>query len=230
MKSMKKILGITVIALFLSSCKSDFNFDAYSTDLFIAENVKKPAEMEIEISSCTSDSFEKYKTEILSVFSTSSNAKVIDCVKKGHDSMLVISLDALIASDENGSIEFGEFDLVLVRQVVPDGVIDGKNYEVRGVRPMMSDSFIERVKMLMKQKMQSLTFENVTLTITLNNDERDDILVSGTFLWVDGEPFERYSRQKLERRQKLELKFSKVVSDLVLRMKAPTVVFVGRLK
>jgi hypothetical protein len=230
MKSMKKILGITVIALFLSSCKSDFNFDAYSTDLFIAENVKTPAEMAIEISSCTSDSFEKYKTEILSVFSTSSNAKVIDCVKKGHDSMLVISLDSLIASDENGSIEFGEFDLVLVRQVVPDGVIDGKNYEVRGVRPMMSDSFIERVKMLMKQKMQSLTFENVTLTITLNNDERDDILVSGTFLWVDGEPFERYSRQKLERRQKLELKFSKVVSDLVLRMKAPTVVFVGRLK
>lgn len=229
---MEKILGITLIAFFLSSCKSDFNFDAYSTDLFIAESVKTPAEMAVEISSCTGDSLEESKTEILSLFSTDSNAKVVGCVNKDNHSMLVVSLDAVIASvDENGQVPDVEgFDLVLIRQVLPDGEVDGKNYEVRGVRTWLVPSFIERVKMLMKQNMQSLTFDDVSFTITLNNDERDDILVTGNFLWVDGEPFESYSRQKLERRQKLELKFSKVVSDLVLRMKAPTVVFVGRLK
>jgi hypothetical protein len=216
----------------LSSCKSDFNFDAYSADLFLAENVKTPAEMAVEISSCTGDSLEESKTEILSLFSTGSSAKVVDCVNKGNHSMLVVSLDAVIASvDEDGQVPDVEgFDLVLVRRVVPDQEIGGKIYEVRGVRPVMNDSFIERVKMLMKQNLQSLTFDDVSLKIILNNDEREDVLVSGRFLWVDGEPFESYSRQKLERRQKLELKFSKVVSDLVLRMKAPTVVFVGRLK
>jgi len=180
--------------------------------------------MAVEISSCTSDSLEETKTEILSMFSRTSNAKVVGCETEGMNSMLLVSVDAEIAS------ETSNFDLMIFRNILPDLELDGKTYEVSSVRPMISMDFLKRVETVMENNMQSLSYDKVSLTMTLNNDEREDIIISGYNLWVNGEPMESFRRQKLARRQKLDFKFSNVFSDLVLNGNGPIAFYVGKQK
>ena len=219
-----KKLGIVLITFLLSGCNSDFHFDVFSSDFFLKDNVTTPAEMAVEISSCTSDSLEETKTEILSMFSRTSNAKVVGCETEGMNSMLLVSVDAEIAS------ETSNFDLMIFRNILPDLELDGKTYEVSSVRPMISMDFLKRVETVMENNMQSLSYDKVSLTMTLNNDEREDIIISGYNLWVNGEPMESFRRQKLARRQKLDFKFSNVFSDLVLNGNGPIAFYVGKQK
>ena len=221
---MIKKLGIVLITFLLSGCNSDFHFDVFSSDLFLKDNVTTPAEMAVEISSCTSDRLEEQKTEILSMFSRTSNAKVVGCETEGMNSMLLVSVDAEIAS------ETSNFDLMLFRNILEDLELDGKTYEVSSVRPMISMDFLKRVETVMKNNMQSLSYDKVSLTMTLNNDEREDVIITGYNLWVNGEPMESFYRQKLARRQKLDFKFSNVLSDLVLLGNGPIAFYVGKQK
>ena len=90
--------------------------------------------------------------------------------------------------------------------------------------------FLQRVNSLMEENLQTLSYENVKFEIALNNDEREDAIITAYNLWVDGEPFQNYRRQPLKRRGKITLTFSNLVSDLILRNKMPIVTFVGRSK
>ena len=78
--------------------------------------------------------------------------------------------------------------------------------------------------------MQTVSYENVKFEIALNNDEREDAIITAYNLWVDGKPFQNYRRQFLKRRGKITLTFSNLTSDLILQNKMPIVTFVGRLK
>ena len=64
--------------------------------------------------------------------------------------------------------------------------------------------------------------------ILINNDEKGDILVTAYQLWVDGEPFESFRRQPLSRRGTYKLKFSNLVSDLILNHQMPIVAYIYR--
>jgi hypothetical protein len=219
-----KTIQFLAVSFLLSACNSDFKVDVFSSDFFLTDNVKTPAEMAVEIPSCTSERLEKYKTEIISMFSNDSNAKVVGCERRDMDSMLIVSLDAEIASETSRS------DVVLFRESFPDLTHENKNYEVRGVSPMLNANFIQRVKSMMNNNMQSLTYDKVSLAVTLNNDGREDLLVTGYNLWVNGEPKERFRREMLPRRQKLDLRFSNIISDLVIRGNKPTIFFIGKQK
>ena len=215
---------LLMATILLSACNSDFKIDIFSSDFFLSENVKTPAEMAVGIPSCKSERLEKYKTQILSMFATNSNAKVVGCERRGMDSMLLVSIDAEIASETSNA------DVILFRKNFPDLTHEDKNYEVRGVSPMLSANFIQRVKSMMKSNMQRLNYDSVSLAVTLNNDGREDLLVTGYNLWVNGEPKERFRREKLSRRQKLDLRFSNITSDLILRGSAPIIFFVAQQK
>ena len=82
----------------------------------------------------------------------------------------------------------------------------------------------------MQENMQTLSYDNIKFEIALNNDERKEVFVTSYNLWVDGEPFEVYRRQALERRKKIKLTFSNLTSDLILRNKMPVAAYVARLK
>lgn len=206
----------------LVACKSEFLVEAYVSDAFLDENINTPASMKVEIPSCGSQS--EYEGKIISLFDSTSNAKILGCEEKGMESFMVVSLDAEMAT------ETSKRDLILFRESFGDLEIDGTLYEVMALKPVISGDFLQRVNSLMEENMQTVSYENVKFEIALNNDEREDAIITAYNLWVDGKPFQNYRRQFLKRRGKITLTFSNLTSDLILQNKLPIVTFVGRLK
>lgn len=206
----------------LVACKSEFLVEAYVSDAFLDENINTPASMKVEIPSCGSQS--EYEGKIISLFDSTSNAKILGCEEKGMESFMVVSLDAEMAT------ETSKRDLILFRESFGDLEIDGTLYEVMALKPVISGDFLQRVNSLMEENMQTVSYENVKFEIALNNDEREDVIITAYNLWVDGKPFQNYRRQFLKRRGKITLTFSNLTSDLILQNKMPIVTFVGRLK
>ena len=211
-----------VFFLVLVACKSEFLVEAYVSDAFLDENINTPASMKVEIPSCGSQS--EYEGKIISLFDSTSNAKILGCEEKGMESFMVVSLDAEMAT------ETSKRDLILFRESFGDLEIDGTLYEVMALKPVISGDFLQRVNSLMEENMQTVSYENVKFEIALNNDEREDAIITAYNLWVDGKPFQNYRRQFLKRRGKITLTFSNLTSDLILQNKMPIVTFVGRLK
>ena len=218
------LIQLLLVMILLSGCNSDFKIDVFSSDIFRSENVTTPAEMAVEISSCNSSTLERDKTQILSMFAPTSNAKIIGCERRGMESMLLVSIDAEIASKESN------VDLILFRENVSDVTHEGKNYEFRAIRPMLSSQFIQRVRSVVENNLGTLTYDKISFAVTLNNDLQEDMLFSGNNLWVNGEPKEQYRRQPLSRRKKLDLKFADIISDLILKSAAPRIFYVGQQK
>jgi hypothetical protein len=221
-----RIISISLIFIFstlLLSCKANFLMDAYSSDIFLDENVVTPAQMKVEISSCTSDDRAKHEQKVLALFASSSVAKIIDCQREGMNSFLLVSINAEIASETSNS------DLILFREPTGEIEYDGEMYQQVGIKPVISEKFLQRVDTFMSESMQSLSYKDVTIEVSLNNDERDVVLVTGYDLWVDGQPYDEFN-QLLARRQKLNLSFSNVISDLILQGKFPKAFYVSRKK
>ena len=215
--------AVLILSFFaLVACKSEFLVEAYVSDAFLDENINTPASMKVEIPSCASQS--EYEGKIISLFDSTSNAKILGCEEKGMESFMVVSLDAEMAT------ETSKRDLILFRESFGDLEIDGTLYEVMALKPVISGDFLQRVNSLMEENMQTLSYENVKFEIALNNDERGDAIITAYNLWVDGKPFQNYRRRFLKRRGKITLTFSNLTSDLILQNKMPIVTFVGRLK
>lgn len=213
-----------IFSCILSSCKTDFLFDVYTSDIFLEEKIKTSAQVAFEVSSCKSERLEERKEEVLRLFSVDSNPKVVGCEEHGMDSMLLVSTNAEIVSNSSSA------DFSLVRVSSPDLKQESKVYETRGMRLMISERFLRKSKEMMKENMQTLSYDKIKVKIFVNNDEADDVIVSGNNLWVNGEPFENYNRQKLSRRQKVKLEFSDVTNALILNRKSPVGFYVGRKK
>ncbi len=225
MQVMKFFIPRAVLSLCffaLVACKSEFLVEAYISDAFLDENINTPASMKVEIPSCGSQS--EYEGKIISLFNSTSNAKILGCEEEGIEAFMVVSLDAEMAT------ETSKRDLILFRESFGDLEIDGTLYEVMALKPVISGDFLQRVNSLMEENMQSLSYENVKFEIALNNDEREDAIITAYNLWVDGKPFQNYRRQFLKRRGKITLTFSNLTSDLILQNKMPIVTYVGRSK
>ena len=137
-----RIISISLIFIFstlLLSCKANFLMDAYSSDIFLDENVVTPAQMKVEISSCTSDDRAKHEQKVLALFASSSVAKIIDCQREGMNSFLLVSINAEIASETSNS------DLILFREPTGEIEYDGEMYQQVGIKPVISEKFLQRV-------------------------------------------------------------------------------------
>jgi hypothetical protein len=220
-KPVKALLTLIFFGI-LSSCKTDFLFDIYASDLFLDEKIKTSAQVEFEVSSCKSERLEEKKEEVLKLFSIGSNPKVVGCEERGMNSMLLVSTTAEIVSNSSSA------DFSLVRVSSPDLKQESKVYETRGIRLVISERFLRKSKEMMKENGQTISHGEIKIKIFINNDEADDIIVSGNNLWVNGEPYESYNRQKISRRQKIKLEFSDVTNALILNRKSPVGFYVGR--
>lgn len=212
-KSKVMTCGAVVVVLLLGGCRSDFYIDVYASDLFLDENMDTPAQMMVEIPTC--DSRAEYEPKILALFDSQSKAKVTGCEEQGMNSMLLVNVVAEITDQESTR------DIVLFRKKYDDVEHDSKSYQVRGVSPVINTNFFSRVDSLMQESMQTLSYNDITIRFSVNNDLRSTILVSTNLAWVDGTPHERYFRRPLERRQNLDLRLSDVSSDLILQNKQP---------
>lgn len=222
-KPAKPLLALVLCGV-LCSCKTDFLFDVYTSDIFLEEKIKTSAQVAFEVSSCNSERLEERKEEVLKLFSLDSNPKVVGCEEHGMNSMLLVSTNAEIVSNSPSA------DFSLVRVTSPDLKQESKAYETRGIRLVISERFLRKSKEMMKENMQTLSYDKIKIKIFVSNDEADDVIVSGNNLWVNGEPFENYNRQKLSRRQKIKLEFSDVTNALILNRKSPVGFYVGRRK
>ena len=220
--SVFKGFALSIMVTTIVGCKSDFHIDVYSSDLFLNENVDTPAQMMVEIPTCSDRG--EYERSVLALFDSASKAKIVGCEEQGMNSMLVVSIAAEIATENS------ERDVILFRQDADNVEQEGQTFEVRGLKPVISNNFLARINSLMQDNMQTLSYEKVTIRISVNNDEKGNALITASNLWVNGKPYQRFYRQGVERREKVELRFSNVMSDLVINGEQPLALWVYRQK
>lgn len=219
-----KLLGLVFISLLsLSSCKVNFLVDVYSSDIFLDKNVITPAKVKIEIPSCSVEKVTEYGEKILALFSQASKAKIVGCEQENMASMLIVSFNAEMISQHS------DFDVNIFRAPIIEDIKDGITYEMRSIAVALNPHFLSRIKSLLEQNYQTLSYDDVKIEISLNNDDKDVIIVAGWFVWVDGQAYEKYENQ-LEKREKIHLLFPNVISDLILQQKQPVLLTVIRPK
>jgi len=106
-------LLVLILSCILSSCKTDFLFDVYTSDILLEERIKTSAQVAFEVSSCKSEKLDERKEEILKLFSIDSSPKVVGFEEQGLNSMLLVSANAEIVSSSPSA----DFSLVRVTRV-----------------------------------------------------------------------------------------------------------------
>jgi hypothetical protein len=181
----KNIYFFTVVflAFILTACKVRVGSELFATDIYSNDNIRTPASMMVEIPSCSGDSRQKYDDSLLALFDSASEAKIIGCDRESMNSFLNISFKAEIATGSSNA------DLIFFRENLDDGEI-----KARGIKPVLSDSFLNRVKTLSDKSMNRIKYDDFVFEVNLNNDEKDSVYISAYDLWVNGEPYESYKQ------------------------------------
>lgn len=221
-KKMKRVTSTAMICigvLFLTGCNTEMTADVYSADLFSDENIRTPAVMKLEITSCTSEKRSDYEQKALALFDTGSEAKITGCNSEAMDSMLEIGFQAEIASENSTA------DLALFRELWED-----EENIARAIKPVFSPDFMQRVNTMLQQNYQKLKYDDLTVSIIINNDLREDVMISASNVWVDGTPHEFYRKEHLKRRERVVITLPNVTSDLIIRNKQPVAAWVSMLK
>ena len=217
-------MSVILVILVLSSCKTDFSVDTYTSDFFIEDNVETIATMSVEIPSCNSEKIEEYKEEFLSLFSNNSNAKIVDCKQEGMTDYLVAQISADITSQGSDK------DLVLIRLQQTEKEIEGVTYSIRGLSAALNKDFLTRVNTLMEKNYQKLKYENLKFELKLINDSKKDISYTARYVWVNNEPYIEKFREILKNRDKITIRTNNVVNALILNHKQPLLLYLYQKK
>jgi len=202
------LLGAGVGLIILSGCKVDVTADIYSRDVFASENLTFPAQLSVEVPTCKKEKIDELSGEVLAVFSRPSEASVVGCERDGMDSMLTVNFTGEMVDSES------EYDLTIFRTKEP---------KFAYLTAAFNSNFQKRVQQLMSSRMMSMDYDDLTISFTLNNDlpgELEYSLVSG---WVDGKPGQRI-RGTLDRREKVHVVRTKVVSQMVMENMQPELI------
>ena len=202
-----KTFGIALCVL-LAGCQVQFNSEIYAQDVFSEESLAFPAQLKLEITSCTSDTRSKTDNAVLALFSSVSKAKIRGCEEVGMNSMLAVDFAAQVASAPT------EHDLVMLRERAEDGSSE--------LRISLKSTFLSRVRALLKENHQSLDYDDVSIRFTLHNDERNPVSVSIISGWLNGQAGQHLTTT-LNRREKVEILSSNVVSALTLKEQNPLI-------
>ena len=202
-----RTFGIVLCAL-LTGCQIQFNSEIYAQDVFSDENLTFPAQLKLEINSCTSGTRSKTDNAVLALFSSVAKAKIRGCEEVGMNSMLAVDFAAQLASTPS------EYDLVLLRERAEDGSVE--------LRMSLDSTFLSRVRSLLKENHQSLDYDDVSIRFTLHNDERNPVSVSIISGWLNGQAGQHLTTT-LNRREKVEILSSNVVSALTLKEQNPLI-------
>jgi hypothetical protein len=206
---MKCGVALLVMAV-LSGCKVGVQSDLYARDVFSNENLTFPSQLKVQVPSCSSDKVEEASSDILALFSQSSEASISGCVREGMDSMLVVKFKGEMA-DKDSSADFTIFR----------NHQEGKDFVY--LTAAFNTNFQKRVEQLMSSQMTSLDYEDLTVGFTMNNDLSGALEYSMLAGWVDGQPGQRFGGE-LDRREKISVISTNIVSDMVLKNQQPELI------
>ena len=85
-------------------------------------------------------------------------AEIKGCSEEGFDSMLEVGFFAKIADQNSNG------DLIFFRERFDDDAT------LIGLKPIFNSEFIKRVKTMMSNNMSTLSAEDVSFTLSVNND------------------------------------------------------------
>jgi hypothetical protein len=212
MKNKKLVIASVILVMFLSGCKTIVTSNIYTEDVFSDENTEVPVEMKLEVSSCTGEHLEEAKTDVLALFSSTSNAAIAGCESEGFDSFLLISIVGTMASENAQS------DVIIFRRSFTD------SSEI-GLAVVLSPNFLNRVNNLASSSMQTISHDDFEFIFNIHNDSGTEIEVYSDLGWLNGEAsLDRTS--VIKKRKILEYKTSDVISALILEQKQPVVLWV----
>lgn len=210
MKRQNKIGLIALAALLLVGCRTEMAADVYTADILDDETLSTPAVMKMEISSCTGKKRAEYEQKVLALFDAASEAKLIGCSRQSGKSMLSVGFSAEITDGSSSA------DFILYRER-----LESESWIGYAIKPGFSSSFLQRVDTMLKQNLQKLNSRNVRVAMVINNDLKDDVLISARNVWVDGEPMESFLDVPIKRRGRLILTLPDITSDLIIRNRKP---------
>lgn len=195
----------------LSGCKFTVSSDLYVADLFSDQNIEFPAQMRIEVPSCTSSRLSEIEQQVLSLFSQVSQAKISGCTDEGFDSYLNVAFSGEFAN------ETSTYDLFFFRHISPNGYYH--------VKPVLNPTFLERARTFASSNYQSIDYDDLIMKITVHNDHRDTVEVNFDAGWIDDRP-QQWSSNEIGRRQQLEYTAPNVYSAMILQGDAPHMLFI----
>ena len=196
-----------VTALMLAGCQVAFESEIYVQDVFADENLTFPAQLKVEINSCSSDKRAETDAAVLALFSKESEATLVGCKEVGMNSMLSVDFVAMLSSKQSDS------DLLFLREV-------GDEYT--GLRVVLNPQFLSRVNGMLKKNYQSLDYDDLHIRFTVHNDERKPVSVGVVSGWMNGQAGQQMTTT-LKRREKVDIMTSNVVSALALKAQKPLI-------
>ncbi len=217
-QSMIAKVGVLVfLSIMLTGCEIELDADLYVTDIEIVHEQPQAfqAQLAIEVPTCKSEKIADIGPKVLALFDANSNATIAGCNNKGMTSLLGVVFEGELTSGEPTR------DLTIVR------VQTDENTAV--LKPVLNPKFMQRVNALLQENMQSLSFKSTTMTVTLHNDRSDPVSYVVPEGWIDDQPVQG-GFGELERRQKVKVRGSNVLSALLLDGSRPTIMRLGTSK
>lgn len=193
-------IAVAVSCFSLSGCDTDIVADLFVTDILSDENVPFSASMAVEVASCRGNSLDKAKEDVLSLFSVSSDAKVISCENKNLNSMLLVSFTGEVASTDS------DHDFVIFRHENEDGDTH--------ISAVTKPIFLQRATSLARANFRSIDSEEISIYIKINNDSK----AAKTFWlsqgWVNGVPKQGFSFS-LAQRKNATVKMTNLIAEMI---------------
>jgi hypothetical protein len=209
-----------LLAVFiLLGCKIETDAKLYTSDVFANNNVVSSAVLTADVLSC--ESAEERYDDILAIFSAPSEAKIQGCKNVGFQSKVQIELKFEVASEES------DFDIGFFRDMSNESYIeiDGSPYLARGIKPFLNKEFIRRIDTFMKSQFQEMSADNFELVVSIHNDAKGSLITANN-AWINGDPRDKFYRERLPDRNIMQIGLSDVSNALVYKQKQPTVIWI----
>lgn len=212
----RALLFVLFLICLLASCKDiEFLYSATSRQLFSKISQKTSAQIAIRGIKCDQREIQ----EILSMLPKDLSLDNPTC--KGE--FVYLTIAASIVSENIPSKPDEHFKLVRVN--IPDIEQEKKFFETRGIKLKLSEEFLNLIN-----KKLNLAPRDIKVKISIKNNQDDDLLVTGSDFWIDGDPHEQIRNEKLSPGQEATIEFSELANALVLSKRSPVSFYVTRRK
>ena len=210
---------VCLLATFLASCQINIWAEIFVTNVFSNKPASSIVDIEIEVTSC--EQIDSFGPQILNLFNDLSEAEIVDCEMRGFESFVIISSRFEIASDNSS------YDIIFFREKYADEEINGVTHRALGLKPLINPVFVKKLNGFFEERNQSFDPEKLTIELELRNDDTD-ILVSGSFIWVNNDPTAFLAKEKLPLGKIMRIKLSNAHSALAASGKQEPAVFLYR--
>ena len=205
---MKKMIAL-LAPLMLIGCKGAVQSEVYTSDVFSDEDITFPAQLHFSVNSCNNREMRREEEQqILSLFDASAQARVIGCNTVGFRSMLITQFNAVMTNTTSSA------PLTIFR-------VDRRNKIQLTVA--LNPAFLEKSRNLARKYHMAIDYKDIEFRFNVFNNSDGAVKVWIPSGWVDDVPVEAVTDTRVESRNRVSVRLTKVVSELALQGKQPTI-------